>query len=430
MQMTLGLGALARVEAEVADAARDDQADVRVLQVVDADALLAHRRHLGERHRDLERDGVRRGVQPVEVLRRGGRSCRCRRGCLRRRRRRRGGRGRRPRSSRRPSRRSSRRSRLSPLPSPVCVRVARQRYLAAGGLVVRPGRRPRRGGGHGPAPARCAGSAPGELTARPRQEPRRSRRRRPPCTGSARPSTHRPLPAAARDLLRRPRPRHHRDGRRQRRRRHLHLRRHRVEVRLLAALDLHPPGPDGVLRPGDDRPARRRHQARARRGHLRRLRPVLGLVLARRPRHRELADAHHRVHRDDGGDEPVRRAAAGSRSSSSRRSCSPSCCPGEYWTFEKLTLLFCLLQPGLHPGGVLGDGDADARRRGAQVVEGFFRPDARAASRRAALHRPRQHRHDDRAVADLLPAERGGGQGARRQGHHVRQVGHAGRVAR
>ena len=61
------------------------------------------------------------------------------------------------------------------------------------------------------------------------------------------------------------------------------------------------PDPGRLLRAGDDGAPGRGHQARPRRGDLRRLRRVLGLVFADRPDDRGLADAGHRIHRHDLG---------------------------------------------------------------------------------------------------------------------------------
>ena len=60
--------AVGRVEAELAHAPRHHEADVRVPPPVAPDRFDHHAGHRVDRHRDLERDGVRRFIQTVEVL--------------------------------------------------------------------------------------------------------------------------------------------------------------------------------------------------------------------------------------------------------------------------------------------------------------------------------------------------------------------------
>jgi Mn2+/Fe2+ NRAMP family transporter len=96
---------------------------------------------------------------------------------------------------------------------------------------------------------------------------------------------------------------------------------------------------------------------------------------------------------------------------------------GEYWTFEKITLLFCLFNLVYVPAALWAMETPSAPGWGA-VFEGSCRC-SRGLHGRAGLHHARERRHHDRAVADLLPAERGGGQGARRPRHQVRQARHA-----
>ena len=93
----------------------------------------------------------------------------------------------------------------------------------------------------------------------------------------------------------------------------------------------------------------RGHQARPRRGHLRRLRRVLGLVLAARPAARRLADPGHRIHRHDRG--------AGIFGVPAWLTVVGVCMlmgvdgavNGRYWTWEKIAWSFCVAQPDLHP---------------------------------------------------------------------------------
>ena len=102
---------------------------------------------------------------------------------------------------------------------------------------------------------------------------------------------------------------------------------------------------------------------------------VLGLVLPRRPRHRQLADAGHRVHRDDRRDEPVRRPALAHLPGGHRRSSCAVVDDREVLDLREADALLLRLQPGLHPGRVLGHEDADRARAGATVVRGTPRPD-------------------------------------------------------
>src|SRR2546426_614633 len=62
------LGALARIEPQVAGAARDDEADVGVLEAALPHRLLDEAAHRVLGHRDLEPDALGRGIEAVEVL--------------------------------------------------------------------------------------------------------------------------------------------------------------------------------------------------------------------------------------------------------------------------------------------------------------------------------------------------------------------------
>ncbi len=126
--------------------------------------------------------------------------------------------------------------------------------------------------------------------------------------------------------------------------------------------------------------------------------------------------------------EPLRRSAVAHGASSSPRILFAIVLTGQYWTFEKLTLFFCVFNLVYVPAAFWAMETPTAPAAGAPCSRGSSPRTSRWLAR-AALHRARQHRHDDHALADLLPAERGGGQGARRQGHHVRQDRHPRRVA-
>ena len=92
-----------------------------------------------------------------------------------------------------------------------------------------------------------------------------------------------------------------RDGRRQRRRRRGDLLAGRTELRHEPALGADPADPGADRQPGDGRASRRGHRRRARQADQRALRPLLGLVLGRRPVPAELPDDRHRVHRRQPG---------------------------------------------------------------------------------------------------------------------------------
>ncbi len=202
-------------------------------------------------------------------------------------------------------------------------------------------------------------------------------------------------------------PRHHHDGGRQRRRRHFHLCPNRRQDGLQTALGLHHPRADGLLRPGDDRPAGRGDQARPRRSHLRRLWPFLGLVLDLRPGTDQLADAGDRVHRHDAGDANIchsrmghlpRRHVVDVR----HRDVGP------VLDVREADPVLLPVQPGVHSGGHLGHADRQrgrglGRRRprvllpGVQVARGLHLGHADHADYG-------QHRHHDHPLADFLPA--------------------------
>ena len=88
-----------------------------------------------------------------------------------------------------------------------------------------------------------------------------------------------------------------RDGRRQRRRRRRDLLAGRAELRHEPAVGAAAARAGADRQPGDGRPARRGHRRRSRPADQRALRPVLGLVLRRRPVPVELPHDRHRVHR-------------------------------------------------------------------------------------------------------------------------------------
>ena len=62
-----GPHALPRVETEIAGAARDHQPDVSIFLAVLAHGPAHRLGHLGLRQRDVERDGARGGVEPIEM---------------------------------------------------------------------------------------------------------------------------------------------------------------------------------------------------------------------------------------------------------------------------------------------------------------------------------------------------------------------------
>ena len=88
-----------------------------------------------------------------------------------------------------------------------------------------------------------------------------------------------------------------RDGRRQRRRRRRDLLAGGPELRHEPAVGAAAADPGADRQPGDGRPARGGHRRRPRAADQRALRPLLGLVLGRRPVRPELPDDRHRVHR-------------------------------------------------------------------------------------------------------------------------------------
>ena len=102
---------------------------------------------------------------------------------------------------------------------------------------------------------------------------------------------------------------------------------------------------------------------------------------------------------------------------------------GQYWTFEKLTLFFCVFNLVYIPAAFWAMKTPTAPGWGA-VAQGFLVPSlAGGLTRRPALHHPGQHRHHHHPVADLLPAERRGGQGPGHPRHQVRQGRHLRRLA-
>ena len=105
--------ALAHVEAEVADAARDDEADVGVLEAVEADGLDDRLLDLLDRHRELQQDRVRRLIEALEMVVETEDAAVVDADAFEDSRRRRERRGRKPRPSRRPCRRTCRRCKSS-----------------------------------------------------------------------------------------------------------------------------------------------------------------------------------------------------------------------------------------------------------------------------------------------------------------------------
>ena len=213
--------------------------------------------------------------------------------------------------------------------------------------------------------------------------------------------------------------RHHHHGGRQRRRRHLHLCPNRRQDGLQPALGLHHPRADGLLRSGDDRPPGRGHQARPCRGHLRRLRPLLGLVLHLRPGVDQLADAGDRVHRHDPGHADLRHPRMahlpGRHPADVRHrdvgqvldlredhACSSACS------------IWCTFRPPSGPCRPATSPTAGS----AWAVDSTATACCGGPSRGGHDHaRHGQHRHDHHPLADLLPAVGRGRQGHGRPRH-------------
>ena len=81
---------------------------------------------------------------------------------------------------------------------------------------------------------------------------------------------------------------------------------------------------------------------------------------------------------------------------------------GQYWTFEKITLVFCLFNLVYIPGGDLGDADGQRGRRmvgrGARFLLSEVPVQQQIHGRGSLDVDHGQYRHHDHPLADLLPA--------------------------
>ena len=104
---------------------------------------------------------------------------------------------------------------------------------------------------------------------------------------------------------------------------------------------------------------------------------------------------------------------------------------GRYWTFEKITLFFCLFNLVYIPAAIWAMQTGNVKEGWSAVGEGFYHPNfaLRHVGRGSAHADHGQHRHDHHPLADLLPAVGRGGQGHGHQGHQVRQDRHLLRLA-
>ncbi len=83
---------------------------------------------------------------------------------------------------------------------------------------------------------------------------------------------------------------------------------------------------------------------------------------------------------------------------------------GKYWTFEKITLFFCLFNLVYIPAAIWAMQTGNVAEGWTAVGRGFYRPEFHVSgshARRGLDHADHgQHRHDDHPLADLLPASR------------------------
>ena len=235
------------------------------------------------------------------------------------------------------------------------------------------------------------------------------------------------IPPADADPLGGCRPGHHHDGGRQRRRGDLDLRRNGGQDRLQPAMGVHHPRAHGLLRPGNDRAAGRGHQARARGGHFRRLRVLLGMVLHFRPGADQLADLDHGIHRHDAGHVALRHSPV----ADVRGRDDPDVRHrrhGKILDLREGHPVLLPVQPGLHSRGDLGHADGQRARgldgRGTGVLPARI-PRHGSHDGRGLDHADHgEYRHHDYPLADFLPAVGGGRQGHGRPRHPLRQDRH------
>ena len=90
---------------------------------------------------------------------------------------------------------------------------------------------------------------------------------------------------------------------------------------------------------------------------------------------------------------------------------------GRYWTWEKITLVFCVVNLIYIPAAFMVHPSVH------DIFKYSFIPHAAAGGihQRAVFHADGQHRHDHRTLDAVLSAEFRGGQEAEGKGHHVRQ---------
>src|SRR5712692_5359680 len=138
--------------------------------------------------------------------------------------------------------------------------------------------------------------------------------------------------------------------------------------------------------------------------HLSWLWSLLGLVLVARPGPHRLADDDHRIHRHDGGDEHLRRACVGHGD----RLLAPDGLDDPQWQLLDLgenCARALRRKPDLHPGRVHGaslDQRCPSQQPGAPMAP-------RGTHQRAVLPFDGEHRHHDRPLDVVFPAELGGG---------------------
>ena len=95
---------------------------------------------------------------------------------------------------------------------------------------------------------------------------------------------------------------------------------------------------------------------------------------------------------------------------------------GKYWTFEKITFVFCLFNLVYIPAAIWAMQTGNVPGGWEAVGRGFYWPTLRGitAGRGDDHAHHGEHRHDDHPLADLLPAERRGGQGHGPPRHRAR----------
>ena len=94
---------------------------------------------------------------------------------------------------------------------------------------------------------------------------------------------------------------------------------------------------------------------------------------------------------------------------------------GRYWTFEKITLFFCLFNLVYIPAAIWAMHTGNVKEGWSAVGRGFYHPDFGFGMYgcRPAHADHGQYRHHDYAVADILSAVGGSGQGDGHQRHQV-----------